>query len=276
MKSTTCLTYCLAIVGLFGFITSPSLAEEKEGGSNAGGKLGRVANSELSLPASIAILLDRGFEFHGTFEVPGEMVGYALSYVNEPVAAYASPSDDYAIVGTLIDAQGNEVMESQIQNLVLGPILEAAWDAFENTRFISEGTDNASHIVYTLTDPNCPYCNALWQNSRPLIEEGTLQLRHVMVGILSEDSIRKAAAIMESDDPASALEMHELNFHEGGITPVTPSEESRALLTQHAQIMGAAGATGTPTSYYRDEEGSVKHINGAVSTDQLRRILGVE
>lgn len=276
MQNTTRFTYCLAMAGLFGFITLPTLAEERGSGSNAGNNVSRVANAEPALPDSITVLLDRGFKFHATFEAPGDILGYALSYDNEPVAAYVPPTTDYAIVGTLIDPQGNDVMESQTQTLVLGPMLEAAWSAFEDTRFISEGADDASHIVYTLTDPNCPYCNALWKSSRPLIEQGTLQLRHVLVGVLSEDSIRKAAAILESDNPVSALERHELNFREGGITPVRPSEESRALLTQHARIMREAGATGTPTSYYRDEEGNVQRINGAVSTDRLREILGVE
>ncbi|BBI65595.1 hypothetical protein HSBAA_PA_1980 (plasmid) [Vreelandella sulfidaeris] len=54
------------------------------------------------------------------------------------MAAYISSSSDYAVIGTLIDPQGNAVMESQLQALVLDPMLEATWSAFENTRFISE------------------------------------------------------------------------------------------------------------------------------------------
>lgn len=276
MKKIIAFTYCLAIAGLFGFITLPALAEETEGDSLEGHQAISTADTRDPLPASITTLLDQGLKFHGTFNAPGDIRGYALSYNNEPVAVYIPSTSDHAIIGTLIDPQGNAVMENQLQALVLEPMLEATWSALENTRFISEGPDNASHVVYTLTDPNCPYCNALWKSSRPLIEQGELQLRHVLVGVLSEDSLRKAAAILESNDPPSALETHELNFRDGGIRPVVPSEESRALLTRHAQLMREAGATGTPTSYYRDEEGNVQRINGAVSTDQLRDILGVE
>ncbi|WP_181422089.1 thiol:disulfide interchange protein DsbG [Halomonas sp. LBP4] len=276
MKNTIRFTYFLAIAGLFGLITLPAQAEETGTDSHEDHQVSSAADTGAPLPESITALLDQGFKFHGTFDAPGDIQGYALSYNNEPMPAYVPSADDYAIVGTLIDPQGNAVMERQVQALVLGPMLEAAWSAFEDTRFIPEGPDNASHIVYTLTDPNCPYCNALWKSSRPLIEQGELQLRHVLVGVLSEDSLRKAAAILESNDPASALETHELNFRDGGIGPVVPSEESRALLTRHAQLMREAGATGTPTSYYRDEAGKVQRINGAVSTDRLRGILGVE
>ena len=269
-------TYYLAAAGLLGLITLSALAQEAGTDANESHQAGIAANTESPLPKTITVLVDQGFTFHGIFEAPDDLQGYALSYDNEPMAAYISSSSDYAVIGTLIDPQGNAVMESQLQALVLDPMLEATWSAFENTRFISEGNDDASHIVYTLTDPNCPYCNALWKNSRPLIEQGVLQLRHVLVGVLSEDSLRKAAAILEADNPASALETHELEFRNGGIKPVEPSEESQALLRKHAQIMREAGATGTPTSYYRDEAGKVQRINGAVSTDQLREILGVE
>ncbi|TFH87483.1 thiol:disulfide interchange protein DsbG [Billgrantia azerbaijanica] len=276
MKKIIDSTYCLAVVGLFGLITLPALAEETGADAQEGHQVSSVASTELPLPESITALLDQGFKFHGTFNAPGDIQGYALSYKNSPIPAYIPSTSDYAIVGKLIDPQGKDVMGSQVHTLVWGPILEAAWSAFEDTRFIPEGTDDASPIVYTLTDPNCPYCNALWKNSRSLIEQGELQLRHVLVGVLSEDSFRKAAAILESNDPIKALETHELNFHDGGIEPVVPSEESRELLTRHAQLMREAGATGTPTSYYRDEEGNVQRIDGAVSTDRLSGILGIE
>lgn len=276
MNKTICFTYCLAISGLFGLITLPALAEETRGGFYEAHQLNSAADTVSPLPESITALLDQGFVFHGTFETPDDLLGYALSYDNKPVAAYRSSTSDHAIIGTLIDPQGSAAMESQLQALVLQPMLEASWSAFEDTRFITEGEDEASHVVYTLTDPNCPYCNALWKSSRSLIEQGELQLRHVLVGVLSEDSLRKAAAVLESNDPTKALESHELSFVDGGISPVMPSEESRTLLKRHAQLMQEAGATGTPTSYYRDEEGMVQRIDGAVSTVQLRDILGIE
>lgn len=276
MKKIIYSTYCLVIAGLFGLITLPALAKETGDDSLEGHQAISTAATGAPLPASITALLDQGLKFHGTFNAPGDIQGYALSYDNEPVAAYIPSTSDHAIIGTLIDPQGNAVMEHQLQALVLEPMLEATWSAFEDTRFIPEGPDSASHIVYTLTDPNCPYCNALWKSSRSLIDQGELQLRHVLVGVLSEGSLRKAAAILESNAPTKALETHELNFRNGGISPVVPSEESRALLRRHAQLMREAGATGTPTSYYRDDEGNVQRINGAVSTDRLRDILGVE
>ena len=268
----------LAVAGLFGIITVASQASEESTIYHEASltKEVKVVGADGPLPESISALVSQGLKFHGTFDAPGDIQGYALSFDREPVSVYVPPTAEYAIIGTLIDAQGNDVMENTVHSIVLGPILEAAWSSFESTRFIAEGSDNASHIMYTLTDPNCPYCNALWKSTRPLIKQGELQLRHVLVGVLSEDSIRKAAAILESSDPARALEAHELNFDNGGIEPVDPSKESWALLSHHGQLMRETGATGTPTSFYRDNEGNVQRIAGALSTSQLRKILGIE
>ena len=59
---------------------------------------------------------------------------------------------------------------------------------------------------------------------------------------------------------------------EGATGSVAWGSFRRAANPVLVQIMREAGATGTPTSYYRDEAGKVQRINGAVSTDQLREI----
>lgn len=266
---------CLALVGVFGLWILPAYAEGGEAAtSNEVQQTSRAASA--TLPKPIASLLAQGLEFYGTLDAPGELQGYALAYGNDPLAAYVLPNSDYVIVGTLLDIQGHDVMGSELRSAVLGPVLEATWKALESTRFIVDGADDAPYIMYTITDPNCPYCNALWKNTRPLVEQGLLQLRHILVGVLSNDSIRKAAAILESDDPADALEAHELSFQNGGIEPVNPSKKSRALLERHAQIMREAGATGTPTSFFRDEEGNVQRVIGAMTTDQIRNRMGIK
>ena len=223
-------------------------------------------------PAPIRSIEDKGVTIVGQFDAPGGMQGFAARAGDRPLALYLTPDGEHVIVGTMLDADGQNVSKPKLDELVKTPSRADAWAELEQAHWIGDGDDDAPRTLYVFTDPNCPYCNALWKNSRPLIEQGVLQLRHVLVGVLSEDSLRKAAAILEADNPASALETHELEFRNGGIKPVEPSEESQALLRKHAQIMREAGATGTPTSYYRDEAGKVQRINGAVSTDQLREI----
>ena len=96
-------TYYLAAAGLLGLITLPALAQEAGTDANESHQAGIAANTESPLPKTITVLVDQGFTFHGIFEAPDDLQGYALSYDNEPMAAYISSSSDYAVIGTLID-----------------------------------------------------------------------------------------------------------------------------------------------------------------------------
>lgn len=88
MKKIIYSTYCLVIAGLFGLITLPALAKETGDDSLEGHQAISTAATGAPLPASITALLDQGLKFHGTFNAPDDIQGYALSYDNEPVAAY--------------------------------------------------------------------------------------------------------------------------------------------------------------------------------------------
>jgi len=76
-------------------------------------------------------------------------------------------------------------------------------------RLIQDGDVKAPRIVYLFSDPNCPYCNMFWEQARPWVKAGKVQLRHIMVGIIREDSPGKSAALFAAKDPQKALEEHE-------------------------------------------------------------------
>ena len=66
-----------------------------------------------------------------------------------------------------------------------------AWRQLEASHWIADGRDGA-RVVYVFTDPNCPYCNKLWSEARPRVAAGKIQLRHVIVGILTPTRPGKA------------------------------------------------------------------------------------
>lgn len=56
-----------------------------------------------------------------------------------------------------------------------------------------------------LSDPNCPYCYKFWQAARPWVESGKVQLRHIQVGVIREESRGQVATLLNSKDPAAVL-----------------------------------------------------------------------
>ncbi len=72
-------TYYLAAAGLLGLITLPALAQEAGTDANESHQAGIAANTESPLPKTITVLVDQGFTFHGIFEAPDDLQGYALA-----------------------------------------------------------------------------------------------------------------------------------------------------------------------------------------------------
>ncbi|HVR52477.1 MAG TPA: thiol:disulfide interchange protein DsbG, partial [Pseudorhodoferax sp.] len=93
------------------------------------------------------------------------------------------------------------------------------WRKLEAATWVRDGREGAGRIVYVITDPGCQWCHRFWEASRPWVQAGKVQVRHVLVGIVRPDSARKAAAILNAQDPAAAIEQNELAFRRGGIFP---------------------------------------------------------
>ena len=89
------------------------------------------------------------------------------------------------------------------------PSVDPRWAELGHSRWIADGRDDAPRKVYVFTDPNCPYCTKLWSDARPWVDSGKVQLRHVIVGVLTATSEGKAAAILGDKDPAARLASYE-------------------------------------------------------------------
>ena len=134
-----------------------------------------------------------------------------------------------------------------------------------------------SKIIYTFTDANCPYCRQLWQQTRPWVEAGEVQLRHIMVGILAPNSPALAATILGADDPSAALHRHS----EGD--ELSPSAQPRDIEEQvyaNNQLFEELGLYATPPSaFQREAEGGtvrIDRIQGLPSQERLIEMMGSE
>jgi thiol:disulfide interchange protein DsbG len=153
------------------------------------------------------------------------------------------------------------------------------WQRLGGATWVAEGATHPQHLFYVVTDPNCPYCNELWQKLRPFYGRG-LQVRYVMVGILSGSSPGKAAAILEARDAAAALDADEAGYGKlpddlgGGIRPLAhPKPRSLTTLKDDERLMYDLGAQGTPVLIYRDSKGDMRVIQSVPPTAALPDIV---
>jgi len=219
-------------------------------------------------PAPIKALEAQGIEVIGTFDAPGGLTGYAL-------AIYLTADGKQAIVGPMIDGKGNNLSQKPLEELVSKPMTDRVWKQLENSTWIGDGKNNAPRVIYTFTDPNCPYCNKFWNDARPWVTSGKVQLRHVMVAILGPTSPGKAAAILAAEDTQAALAQHEQQHATGGAKPLSQVPgKIRAQLDANQKLMQQLGAAATPTIFYKDASGKLQKMQGAPSGEMLTKILG--
>lgn len=229
---------------------------------------------EAAPPAVIQALEAQGVSNIREFDAGQGVRGFAGVAGDQPVAIYVLP-DGHAIAGTRLDTKGDILDKETVENLVAKPMSDQTWASLETTPWVLDGQADAPRIIYVFTDPNCPYCHLFWEASRPWVEAGNVQLRHLLVGMLKEDSPAKAAAILGSTDTSAALQKHELSYDQGGISPLESiPDDILEILEENQLLMMTMGFRGTPGIMVLDDEGVIQKYNGMPRDDALADVLG--
>lgn len=233
------------------------------------------ANAEENHPPVVQQLVDQGIKIAGSFDAPGGMTGYVGEVQGQPVAFYLTPDREQVVIGPMISASGENLTEEKIQQLVIGPQNAKAWQALETANWVRDGSADAPVVIYTFTDPNCPYCHRFQRQSQPWVEAGKVQLRHVVVGILRQDSLPKAATILGAEDPQAALHENLDNSSQGGIQ-VDPAlvDKFSDQVRANNELMASLGLSATPSTYYKDANGQVQMKQGAPAPQEMTLIMG--
>jgi thiol:disulfide interchange protein DsbG len=142
----------------------------------------------------------------------------------------------------------------------------------ERTQWIGSGPKDAAHVVYVFTDTKCPFCNDLWKSLQQRPRD--VQVRYIMVAVIAPESKAEAASILQSSNPAAALERQERRFGQDASSPEpTVSAATAETLDANQALMEALHIRGTPGLVYRDREGAAKVFAGAPDAHQLQTIL---
>ncbi|MBK0114085.1 MULTISPECIES: thiol:disulfide interchange protein DsbG [unclassified Delftia] len=153
-------------------------------------------------------------------------------------------------------------------------IQTSAWKRLESAKWVRDGKEDAPRIVYVITDPNCIWCHRFWEASRPWVDAGKVQIRHILVGIIKDSSEGKAAAILSAQDTASSLKKHELSSKQGGISELKIFPDSiKKALADNLQLMKDFGFRGTPAIIYSDTDGDMVAVSG-YPREQLEAVMG--
>lgn len=217
-----------------------------------------------------------GFEVIGEFQAPGGLRGFAgVVGGQQPAAAFVTPDGQHVLVGSLFNAEGEDIGAEPVDKLAAAPMSAQAWQKLEASSWVRDGRADAPRIVYTFSDANCPYCHRFWEAARPWVDAGKVQLRHVMVGVIREDSPGKAAAILGAPNPSAALLENERLFDRGGIAAKKTFSAALAnKLDANQVLMIELGFQGTPGILFMDDKGLVERRSGMPQGEDMTVVLG--
>ncbi len=120
-----------------------------------------------ALPPAVQAIEARGAKVVGSFDAPGGLKGYAARYNGQGIALYLTPDGDHVVIGSLLDASGEDLTKAPLEKLVYEPLSTEMWQRLESSTWIADGAAEAPRVIYLFSDPNCPFCNMFWKQARP-------------------------------------------------------------------------------------------------------------
>ena len=229
--------------------------------------------------AVVAYLEGKGLTIESRFSVPGDLQGYAgITPQGKRIVFYTTPNGSLALFGALIDAHGHNLTATYQKVYVQQPENQTLYAQLEKTHWIRAGAVHPRRIVYAFVDPNCPYCHMFWEKAAKVYSKG-VQVRYIIVGILGDSSVKKAAAILGAKNPYAAYLKNERGFseHAGGIKPMTKiPDRLRDEIVEHNRLMQQFGLDGTPGLVWKNADGRVQTSNGLPPDVYLdKRVFGL-
>lgn len=157
----------------------------------------------------------------------------------------------------------------QVAASMLSNIKQATW--------VRDG--KSAHVIYVFFDPNCPYCHRVYENLRPAVERGEVELRWIPIGTLMTTSLGKAAAILEAKNPTDAFYQNETGYSRetgsfGGIAEEPlPRAKTLQSLDRNLQLLQRSGNQGVPALLFRTMDGTANLIVGAPPAAFLEKLV---
>lgn len=211
------------------------------------------------------------------------MTGAIVTSDGQRFVGWVPRNTKVILVGALFDDKGDNLTAIALRdNQLLLPTQKAAQpDAFipppaqvndgiiaavEKADGIIEG--NTGPMVHVFIDLNCGYCNGLYRQLKPLVNQGKLSVHWIPVAVLHETSVTLAAEVLQAKNSALKLGEHEANSDTAtgrpGIKGEKPSAKTEQIIAANSQLLRVVnnGVAATPILVFRGKEGKVFQHSG--------------
>lgn len=240
----------------------------------AGGAVPGMAKADALAPDAATKIIARALHAYGTFQVlhtapgPGGLTAALVSSGKQEAIVWIAGNGAAVLLGRAVGPDGQDLSHQAAVAMGIAPkTLAPAEVAQEVAKRQTILVGSQGPELTAFMDPNCIWCHKLYEDAAPLIKEGKLRLRVLLVGVIKASSPGKAAAILAAKDPAAALAEDEQKFdtanESGGIAPakhIPPAIAS--AIDANAKLLAQTGNPVTPTLLFKDHAGEWTILRG--------------
>jgi len=141
---------------------------------------------------------------------------------------------------------------------------EAIWQTLEESNWVQDGADDAETIIYTFTDPNCPYCDQFREQAAPGSKRAGSSSATSWWASSKGAVLRKLPPSWGVRDPEGRLADNRKAYEDGGIQPVAAIvKKAEGQVRDNNLLMRDLGARATLTTIYWDDQGALAAKQGA-------------
>lgn len=208
-------------------------------------------------------LEQQGFTFVKEIPAPQGLTGWAGHNNQHPATLFISNDQQYYIVGDLYNAKGDNLSLDAMNNYVKDAVLDEVWQSLSTATYIQDGQTTAPRVVYVFSDPNCVYCHQFWQQSRPWVDSGKVQLRHIQVGVIREKSRGQVATILSAKTPEKMFkDLNQNNAWKNLAECKNIPQQLADQIDANQALMDKYGFFSTPAVIWKDSQGKFKSQQG--------------
>lgn len=232
----------------------------------------KAATTPAHATSAVEKALDgSGVEITGQLDAPKGYQGFVGNYRGQQLPVYLLPDGKHLVVGSLYDMQGQDLTMPAMRKAADSGLGAEQWKAMESAEWVAEGDSDAKRVVYVFTDPECPYCHHFWKASQEWVDSGDVQIRNILVAVISPDSLPSSAAILDAKDSTAAWRKNEKNFGKNPKPSTEPSDAARKHIDANNKLMMKLGFYGTPAIVYKDSDGNIHALRGMPPDAQSMR-----
>lgn len=204
-----------------------------------------------------------------------------------PGILYTTADGRYIFMGDLFGPNGANLSDSYAQKYLPAAATQAPpspppaqiWQQLSGVPQFQVGNPKAAKHLVMFLDPNCIYCHLTYVALEPYLQNGSLRLSVVPVGVIKETSPGRAEAMLAAADPAKALSLDEARFdtqnEEGGLPEAkNPPAKIVAEINANNAFMAKNNVSGTPYLLFHDASGAVQAVTG-MPQDMTAFVAGV-